>query len=221
MIMATATDAVPGLSLPLAPRMRGFPAYPLADVPQIKRDLVARGVDVIDLGAGDADLAAPPAAIEALREAALTPAMGRYAFQLGLPAFRESVAAFMERRFGVQLDPFREIAPLLGSKEGIAHIALCYVGAGDVTVMPDPGYQPYLGGTLLAGGEPYAVPLQKEQDYLIDLEALPQDVAAFCWSTTMPTARSRSTAIARRAFWSSTARATSPSSSTRSRRRST
>ena len=165
-----------GREIRLAARFETFPLYPLADVPQIKRELRARGVDVIDLGAGDADLAPPPAAVSALTEAAAQPAMSRYPFQLGLPDFRETVAAWMERRFGVALDPYREILPLVGSKEGIAHLAFCYVGPGDVTVLPDPGYQPYLGGTLLAGGEPYAVPLRPEHDFLIPLEALPADV---------------------------------------------
>jgi LL-diaminopimelate aminotransferase len=161
----------------LAGRFSDFPAYPLADVPQIKRELVSRGVDVIDLGAGDADLAPPPAALQALAEAVRQPAMSRYPFQLGLPAYREAVSAWMSRRFGVTLDPFREILPLIGSKEGIAHVAFVYVGPGDVTVFPDPGYQPYLGGTLLAGGEPYAVPLRPENEFLIPLEDIPADVA--------------------------------------------
>lgn len=160
----------------LAARFETFPLYPLADVPHIKRELRSRGVDVIDLGAGDADLAPPPAAVSALTEAAAQPAMSRYPFQLGLPDFRETVAAWMERRFGVALDPYREVLPLVGSKEGIAHLAFCYVGPGDVTVLPDPGYQPYLGGTLLAGGEAFAVPLRPEHDFLIPLEALPADV---------------------------------------------
>lgn len=161
----------------LAARFSGFPTYPLADVPQIKRELTARGVDVIDLGAGDADLAPPPAAVRALIAAAGRPEMSRYPFQLGLPALREAIAAWMRRRFGVSLDPFREILPLIGSKEGIAHIALAYVGPGDATVFPDPGYLPYLGGTLLAGGEPHAVPLRAENDFLIPLDEIPDDVA--------------------------------------------
>jgi LL-diaminopimelate aminotransferase len=173
----TATIPMPG-ELRLAARFAGFPAYPLADVPQRKRELVARGVDVIDLGAGDADLAPPPAAVEALAQALRTPAMSRYPFQLGLPAFREAVADFMERRFGVRLDAYKEILPLIGSKEGIAHLAFCYVGPGDATVLPDPGYQPYVGGTLLAGGTPFTVPLRPENDFLIPLDELPADVIA-------------------------------------------
>jgi LL-diaminopimelate aminotransferase len=161
----------------LTDRFARFPAYPLADVPQLKRDLIARGVDVIDLGAGDADLAPPPAAVNALIAAVQRPEMSRYGFQFGLPAFREAVSAWMLKRFGVQLDPFREIQPLVGSKEGIAHLAFAYVGPGEATVLPDPGYQPYLGGTLLAGGEPYIVPLVAEHDFLIPLADVPAAIA--------------------------------------------
>lgn len=167
---------VPATALKLAARFKGFPAYPLADVPQLKRELAAKGVDVIDLGAGDADLAPPPAAVAALREAALTPALGRYPFQLGLPAFREAVSAWMHKRFGVNVEPYRELLPLVGSKEGIAHAAFAYVGAGDATILPDPGYQPYIGGTLLAGGEPYIVPLRAENNFLVPLDDIPADV---------------------------------------------
>jgi LL-diaminopimelate aminotransferase len=159
-------------------RFEDFPPYPLADVPRIRRELRARGVDVIDLGAGDADLAPPPAAVAALKAAADDPAMGRYGFQLGLVELRESLAAWMEHRFGVALDPMTELLPLVGSKEGIAHLAFCYVGPGDATVMPDPGYLPYRGGTLLAGGEPHLVPLRPEHDFLVPLDAVPDDVAA-------------------------------------------
>jgi LL-diaminopimelate aminotransferase len=164
------------VSVPLAERMRTFPAYPLADVPEIKRQLKAKGVDVIDLGAGDADLAPPPAVVETLKTTASDPAMGRYGFQLGYPPYREAVSAWMNKRFGVTLDPYKEILPLVGSKEGIAHLALCYVNPGDVTVVPDPGYQPYVGGTLLAGGQAHLVPLREENGFLVDVDALPLDV---------------------------------------------
>jgi len=162
----------------LAERFSEFPAYPLADVPQIKRDLIERGVDVIDLGAGDADLAPPPAAVERLVEASRDPAMGRYGFQLGLPAYREAISRWMSARFGVELDPYSEILPIIGSKEGIAHLAFCYVNPGDLTIIPDPGYLPYTGGTLLAGGEPYLVPLRAEDSFLLRVDELPADVVA-------------------------------------------
>ena len=160
----------------VADRFKNFPPYPLADVPTIKRELLARGVDVIDLGAGDADRAPPPAAVQTLQEAATNPAMSRYGFQLGLPAYREAVAAWMQKRFAVALDPYQEIIPLVGSKEGLAHLAFCYVEPGDVTIVPDPGYQPYVGGTLLAGGAAYTVPLRPENNFMIPLEELPADV---------------------------------------------
>jgi LL-diaminopimelate aminotransferase len=167
---------VTGQMVSMAERFKTFPPYPLADVPNIKRELIAKGVDVIDLGAGDADLSPPPAAIQAVQDAITNPAMGRYGFQLGLPAYREAVAGWMMKRFGVELDPFREIIPLVGSKEGLAHLAFCYVEPGDATILPDPGYQPYIGGTLLAGGEPYAVPLRPENDFLIPLDEIPEDI---------------------------------------------
>ena len=158
-------------------RFDDFPPYPLADVPRIRRELRARGVDVIDLGAGDADLAPPPAAVAALKAAADDLGMSRYGFQLGLVELRESLATWMRTRFGVEVDPMTEILPLLGSKEGIAHLAFGYVGPGDATIVPDPGYQPYRGGTLLAGGEPYLVPLRPEHEFLIPFEDIPADVA--------------------------------------------
>src|SRR5215218_9422404 len=98
-----------------------LPPYPLTEVPGIKRDLRARGVDVIDLGTGDADLPPPPAAVRALQQAACDPSNSRYPFQLGLVPFREEIAAWMGGRFGVEVDAMKEIALLIGSKEGIYH----------------------------------------------------------------------------------------------------
>ncbi len=164
----------------MSPRYRDayldLPGYPLAGIPEKRRELRARGVDVIDLGAGDSDLPPPPAAVEALRRAAADPAYGRYPFQLGLPDFREAVAAWMAKRFGVELEPYSEILPLIGSKEGIAHLPLAFMGPGEIGVIPDPGYQAYRGGTILAGGRPHLVPLRPEHGFRIPLEALPPAV---------------------------------------------
>ena len=159
-------------------RYSSFPDYPLADVPALKRRLRAEGRDVIDLGAGDALLAPPPVAVDALARAAGVPENSRYAFQLGLPAFREAVARWMRGRFGVALDPFTEVLPLIGSKEGIAHLAFAYLEPGDATILPDPGYQPYRGGTLLAGAEPVALALRPENDFLLPFRDLPPDVCS-------------------------------------------
>ncbi|MGI9190048.1 MAG: aminotransferase class I/II-fold pyridoxal phosphate-dependent enzyme [Longimicrobiaceae bacterium] len=158
-------------------RLDLLPPYLQGEIPRIKRELRARGIDVIDLGAGDADLAPPPAAVEVLREAVQDPVNSRYAFQQGLPAFREEIARFMERRFGVTVDPHRELALLVGSKDGIFHLPITLLDPGDVAIIPDPGYQPYLGGTVLAGGTPYLVPLRAENDFLVPVEQIPADVA--------------------------------------------
>jgi LL-diaminopimelate aminotransferase len=160
----------------VARHFQTLPPYPLTDVPGIKRDLKARGVDVIDLGTGDADLSPPPAAVEALRAAVLDPANSRYAFQLGLVEFREEIARWMGTRFGVTMDPLREILPLIGSKEGIFHLPFAFLEPGDATIIPDPGYQAYLGGTVLAGGYPHLVPLRPENDFLIPFDELPMEV---------------------------------------------
>jgi LL-diaminopimelate aminotransferase len=159
-----------------AARFFTLPEYPLATIPQKKRELAARGVDVIDLGAGDADLAPPQAALDRLREAALEPALSRYGFGLGYVPYREAVSAWMQRRFGVRFDPMTEVVPLLGSKEGISHLAFAYLEPGYVSIIPEPGYNPYQGGTLLSSGEPYRYPLRPRTDFLLDVDEIPSDV---------------------------------------------
>ena len=159
-----------------APRFVSLPEYPLAAIPQRKRELLARGVDVIDLGAGDADLAPPESAVQALAEAARDPKMSRYGFGLGLPAYREAIARWMHERFGMVVDPFQEVVPLIGSKEGIAHLALGYLSAGDAAIVPEPGYLAYLGGSILGEGMPFKYPLRPRTSFLVDLDEVPADV---------------------------------------------
>ena len=159
-----------------ARRLLTLPDYPLGRFPEKKRQLIARGMDVIDLGAGDADLAPPPVAVERLAAAARNPSMSRYGFGLGLVEYREAIARFMKRRFDLEFDPFTEIVPLIGSKEGISHVALAYAEDGDVTIIPEPGYLAYVGGTQLALGEPYRYALRPENDFLVDLDEIPAEV---------------------------------------------
>jgi LL-diaminopimelate aminotransferase len=161
---------------PRSRRLDSLPGYPGAGIPERRRALEARGVDVIDLGAGDADLAPPPSAVAAIREVVTDPAYSRYPFQLGLPAFREAAARWMAIRFGLQVDPFSQLLPLIGSKEGIAHLLMSILNPGDVAVYPDPGYQAYRGGTVLAGATPHPVPLRPEHDFLLPFENLPNQV---------------------------------------------
>ena len=160
----------------LSDRMGTLPPYPLAHIPLKKRELLARGVDVIDLGAGDADLAPPAVAIAAMERALREPAMHRYGFGLGHVPFREAASRYMQDRFGQRFDPLTEIVPLIGSKEGLAHLAFAYLNPGDVAIIPEPGYQAYVGGALLSLGEPYLVPLRPEHDFLVELDRIPDAV---------------------------------------------
>jgi LL-diaminopimelate aminotransferase len=161
-----------------ANRLLTLPEYALGKFPEKKRALIARGVDVIDLGAGDADLAPPPAAVERLAAAARNPDMSRYGFGLGLVEYREAIVRFMSKRFGLAFDPLKEIVPLIGSKEGISHVALAYAEEGDVTIIPEPGYLAYVGGTQLAMGEPYRYALRPENGFLVELDEVPADILA-------------------------------------------
>ncbi len=157
-------------------RFASLPPYPLAHIPARKRVLLAAGRDVIDLGAGDADLAAPAEAIEALQQALAVPSMHRYGFALGHMPFREAIVRYMSERFGQQFDPMTEVVPLLGSKEGLAHVALAFLQRGDVAIVPDPAYAAYAGGTLLSDAEPYVVALTPANNFLIELDNIPASV---------------------------------------------
>ena len=159
-------------------RFATLPAYPLAHIPARKRALLASGVDVIDLGAGDADLPAPIEAIAAMQQALDVPAMHRYGFGLGYVPFREAIARYMQERFAVTIDPITEVVPLIGSKEGLAHVALAFLQAGDVAVVPDPAYGAYVGGTFLSSAEPYVVPLTARNRFLVELDEIPGHVLA-------------------------------------------
>lgn len=159
-----------------ADRFRTLPTYPMAHVPVRKRELLAAGRDVIDLGPGDADLAPPPAAVDALRTALENPAMHRYGFGLGYVPFREAVTRWMQRRFGLVFDPITEVCPLLGSKEGIVHLCSAYLQRGELAVVPEPGYLAYLGGTLLNEAEVYPYAIRPRTKFLVELDELPNDV---------------------------------------------
>jgi LL-diaminopimelate aminotransferase len=157
-------------------RLQSLPGYPLAEIPAIKRRLIDSGVDVIDLGAGDNDTPPPEVAVEALRAAVRNPALSKYGFQQGLPEFRQAASRWMQRRFGIGFDPATETLPLIGSKEGLSHLPLTVINPGDVAIVPEPGYQAYLGGALLAGAEPYVAPLRPENGFLLDLDQIPEDI---------------------------------------------
>jgi len=161
----------------LSQRLDNLPPYLFLEIGRKIQEKRAQGVDVISFAIGDPDLPTPPHVVEALRQAALDPANHRYPETEGLPELRQAIAAWYRRRFGVELDPQREVLPLIGSKEGIGHVALCLIDPGDLALVPDPGYPVYAAGTMFAGGEAYLMPLREENDFLPDLEALPEAVA--------------------------------------------
>jgi LL-diaminopimelate aminotransferase len=161
----------------LADRLKKLPPYLFAEIDRQKREARARGADLVDLGIGDPDLPTPPHVIDALARTAREPKNHRYPDYEGLLAFRQAVAAWYQRRFGVQLDPATEVLTLIGSKEGTAHIPFAFVNPGDVVLVPDPGYPVYAAGTWFAGGEVHYLPLRAERDFLPDLDAVPADVA--------------------------------------------
>jgi LL-diaminopimelate aminotransferase len=161
----------------LASRLTKLPPYLFAEIDRLKGELVAKGVDVIDLGVGDPDLPTPAHVVEALKRAAMDPANHRYPSYSGMGDFKVSVARWYKKRFGVHLDPETEVVSLIGSKEGIAHIPLAFVDPGDLVLVPDPGYPVYQAGTVFAEGNPWFIPLRAEGDFLPDLTEIPEDVA--------------------------------------------
>jgi LL-diaminopimelate aminotransferase len=156
----------------VAERIRALPPYLFAELDKKVAAKRADGEDVISLGIGDPDLATPRHVVEALQEAAEDPATHHYPSYYGLPAFREAIARFYERRFGVELDPDAEVLPLIGSKEGVAHIAFASIDPGDEAYIPDPGYPVYATSVLLAGGTPVSMPLDASNGFQPEFDDL-------------------------------------------------
>lgn len=156
-------------------RVDALPGYPLAEIPGIKKRLLDQGVDVIDLGAGDADWKPAQPIIDAMTAALEEVRFHKYGFQQGLPEFRQAITRFMEKRFGQQFDPVTDVLPLIGSKEGLTHLAFGVASPGDVVLVPEPGYQAYIGGAILSGAEPLICPLKAEKGFLLDWESIPAE----------------------------------------------
>ena len=159
-------------------RIEKVPPYLFVGISRKKAEKKAKGIEVIDFGIGDPDIPTPAPIIDTLREAAMDTPNHRYPETEGLPSFRAAVADWYERRFGISLDPEKEVLSLIGAKEGIGHAALCFVDPGDTVLVPDPGYPVYSVGTWFAGGECHWMPLLEENGWLPDLDAVPADVAA-------------------------------------------
>ncbi len=161
----------------IARRLQEIGAYLFADLDRKQAELLAKGVDVINLGVGDPDLPTPPHIIDALMEGATDPRNHRYPPYPGTPAFKAAVAGWYQRRFGVTLDPETEVLALIGSKEGLAHLPWATLNPGEAALVPDPGYPVYSTATILAEGIPHPVPLIRERGFLPDLKAIPRTVA--------------------------------------------
>jgi LL-diaminopimelate aminotransferase len=153
-------------------RLDLIPPYMFAELERKVRLKRAAGVDVISLGIGDPDTPTYPPIVEAMQQAVADPSTHRYPNNRGRQEFREAVAGFYARRFGVELDPETEVMAAIGAKECIFNLNLAFLDPGDVTLASDPGYPVYTGGPLLAGGEPVLMPLRPERNFAPDLEAI-------------------------------------------------
>jgi LL-diaminopimelate aminotransferase len=161
----------------LANRISKLQPYLFMEISRKIAEKRAKGADVISFGIGDPDLPTPPHIINRLIQTSQDPPNHRYPESDGLPQFRVSIANWYQRRFGLSLNPDKEVVPLIGAKEGIGHMALCLLDPGDIALVPDPGYPVYSVGTMFAGGESYWMPLKEENGWLPDLDAIPPDVA--------------------------------------------
>jgi LL-diaminopimelate aminotransferase len=155
-----------------AKRIEALPPYLFASIDKKKSEAIKRGIDIVDFGIGDPDLPTPDHIIEAASKAMRDPANHRYPSYYGMTEFRTAVADYYQRRFGVTLDPDTQVLALIGSKEGIAHLATAFVDPGDKVIIPDPGYPVYETSTLLSGGEVVRLPLSKEKDFLPEFSDL-------------------------------------------------
>ncbi len=160
-----------------AARMSNLPPYLFARIDEMKAEQQKKGTDIIDLGVGDPDLPTPGHIVSSLCEAAQNPDNHHYPSYAGMPEYRSAVADWYQQRFGVSLDPVKEVIALMGSKDGIAHIAEAFVNPGDFVLAPSPGYPVYRTGTLFAEGRVYEMPLARENNFVPLLEKIPEKVA--------------------------------------------
>jgi LL-diaminopimelate aminotransferase len=165
------------IAIKKAKRINDLPPYLFAEIDRKKRAALARGVDLIDLGVGDPDIPTPAPIVERLVESAGKPANHRYPNSAGLMEYRQAVATWYQGRFGVKLDAEKEVVSLIGSKEGIANMAVAFVDPGDTVLVASPCYPVYHIGTAFNGGKNYFLPLTKENHFLPDLDAIPPEVA--------------------------------------------
>jgi len=158
-------------------RLASLPPYLFAEIDRKKNELIKQGKDIISFAIGDPDIPTPPEIVEEMKKSVENPAFHKYPFGRGLEEFRRAAAIWYGERFGVKLDPEEEIHALIGSKEGIGHLPLGILNPGDVVLVPTPGYPVYAGGTMLAGGKVFYMPLLEENGFLPDLNSIPENIA--------------------------------------------
>ncbi len=158
-------------------RLDKLSPYPFVEISRIIAEKRAAGVDVVTFGIGDPDIPTPSPIIERLLRASQDPPNHRYPETDGLPELRRAIASWYEKRFSVQLDPDTEVLPLIGAKEGIGHVAFCFLDPGDLALVPDPAYPVYGVGTMFAGAESHIMPLYEKNGWLPELGAIPNEVA--------------------------------------------
>ncbi len=161
----------------MARRIENLPPYLFVEISRKIAEKKAKGEDVISFAIGDPDIPTPQHIIDKLCQAAQDPVNHRYPETDGLPELRQAIAEWYKQRFGLSFDPDKEVLPLIGAKDGVAHIALCLLDPGDIALVPDPGYPVYSVGTLLVGGEPYYLPLTEKNNFLPDLDSIPEHIA--------------------------------------------
>jgi len=161
----------------IADRITSMPKYLFAEIDRLKWEARAKGVDLINLGVGDPDVPTPEFIVNAMVDIVKNqPATHQYPEYDGDPAFRRSASAYLKKRFSLDVHPDKELVALIGSKEGIAHFALAVANPGDVVLVPDPAYPVYYMSAVLAGAEPFAMPLLEENGYLPDFTAIPAHI---------------------------------------------
>jgi LL-diaminopimelate aminotransferase len=161
----------------LAERIKQLPPYLFKTIDQKKSAMASKGVDIIDLGIGDPDLATPPHIVEAMIKAAREPANHHYPSYSGMTEFKIAITKWYKERFSVTLDPESEVIALIGAKEGIANFSLAFLNPGDYALIPSPAYPVYNSGTHFAGGKPYVLALDKENNFLPDVTSIPHEIA--------------------------------------------
>jgi len=159
-----------------AERVEQLPPYLFAAISRLIEEKKSQGIDVISLGIGDPDLPTPNHILESLNKSSFAPENHRYPESEGLPEFRKAVARWYFSRHNVDLDPSTEILSLIGSKEGIAHLPLCLIDPGDISLITDPGYPVYEIATMFAGGSSIRLPLNEENGWMPDLNMIDKDV---------------------------------------------